>query len=188
MKQSQVQEAAEKIARGWYTKQADLADRKELRDYIAAILTEYAEREPTGFIDPEPQKGEYGEPWSHRLMEIMHFLNTGDGAERSFNDDALFMVEVIALLKARYEEKAATVALLKGTIAADDARLLAATERLGEMPSGCDTADYLADIILGQKERLEKARGLLQRVVGLGGLRSATIVDIGDYLKEADNG
>lgn len=46
------------------------------------------------------------------------------------------------------------VKTLRGAIAAQDARDLAACERVGIPPQGCDTADELADEVLGLKAEL----------------------------------
>lgn len=47
---------------------------------------------------------------------------------------------------------------LRSAMDADDARLLAASEKVGRPPMGCDTADDLADAILGLREERDEAR------------------------------
>jgi hypothetical protein len=53
---------------------------------------------------------------------------------------------------------------LKGVIAADDERLLKACERVGIGTMGCDTADHLADMILGLRVDLKRYREALERI------------------------
>ena len=55
---------------------------------------------------------------------------------------------------ARAEAAEAEVRILRGAIAAQDERNLAATERLDMPPAGCDTSDWLADEVLGLRARV----------------------------------
>lgn len=52
--------------------------------------------------------------------------------------------------------------LARGAIQAQAARDLAATERLGETPYGCDTSDHLADMVLGLRAEVDRLRAALQ--------------------------
>lgn len=54
----------------------------------------------------------------------------------------------------RIKELEEELALKNGALAAADERLLAATDRVGEPPAGCDTADWLADVICLQRSKL----------------------------------
>jgi hypothetical protein len=51
-----------------------------------------------------------------------------------------------------------TIIALRGTQDADDSRLLAATERVGMTPVGCDTADRLADEVLELRAQLDRSQ------------------------------
>lgn len=57
--------------------------------------------------------------------------------------------------RVRADTADAEVKLLKGTIAAQDARDLAACEKAGIPPQGCDTSDELADEVLALKAQLD---------------------------------
>ncbi len=62
---------------------------------------------------------------------------------------------------ARAKEAEAQVALLRGALAAQDERDLAATERLGMPPAGCDTSDTLADEVLELRARVQELEAAL---------------------------
>lgn len=56
-------------------------------------------------------------------------------------------------------EAATEIRNLRGAIAADSARLLAASDKVGMTPAGCDTADELADEILRLRALLDSDMG-----------------------------
>jgi len=98
-----------------------------------------------------------------RLAHIRAWLMAeDDDLAEADGDDALTFAEgctrdlLAALDAARAENQ-----LLRGAMAADDARLLAASERVGAVPMGSDTADHMADVILQLKDDLRRERGLL---------------------------
>lgn len=62
--------------------------------------------------------------------------------------------DIIDELRERAQVAEAEVATLRGAIAAQDARDLAACERVGIPPQGCHTSDELTDELLGLKAEL----------------------------------
>lgn len=58
----------------------------------------------------------------------------------------------------------AEVERLKGTISADDARLVAAAVKVwGESPWGCDTAEHLADVVLALRAEVARLNKSAER-------------------------
>ncbi|MFA5401861.1 MAG: hypothetical protein WC359_15520 [Dehalococcoidia bacterium] len=52
---------------------------------------------------------------------------------------------------------------LRGALAAQEARDLAATERVGETPYGCDTSEHLADLLLQARALIAELEAALRR-------------------------
>jgi hypothetical protein len=50
---------------------------------------------------------------------------------------------------------------IRGALAAQEARDLAATERVGETPYGCDTSEHLADLLLQARARIAELKAAL---------------------------
>ena len=66
------------------------------------------------------------------------------------------------LAKKELEELMGEIATLKGSIAADDERLVKAAERAGIPYFSCDTAEHLADTVIELRADLDRAREALK--------------------------
>ena len=85
---------------------------------------------------------------TERLAEIRAALTHWQvTAEVARNDNARMQADICDLLAA-HDALTAELTLIRGAMAADAERLLAASERIGMVPMGCDTADHMADVIL----------------------------------------
>ena len=80
----------------------------------------------------------------------------------------------LAAAERRAEEAEALARDLRGAMDADDNRLRAASERVfGDYAFGCDTAMWLADEVLGLRERIAAERAAREKVEAMlnGGMR-----------------
>ena len=73
---------------------------------------------------------------------------------------------------------------LRGAMAADDARLLAASERVGTAPMGCDTADWLAEEILVLRAKLAEVSEYAVDWRGLATKAEAKLAKVAEYAEQ----